>query len=76
MSNKKNNQKRSSLIRLALGIVIIVFVNIISASLFTRIDLTAEKRYTISDEIHLPEYLRCYKKRIWDTVESFHRDLQ
>lgn len=33
-------------------------------------------RYTISDEIHLPEYLRCYKKRIWDTVESFHRDLQ
>ena len=50
MANKKNNQKRSSLIRLALGIVIIVFVNVISANLFTRIDLTAEKRYTVSDD--------------------------
>jgi len=49
MSNKKINQKRSSLIRLTLGIVIIVFLNIISSQLFTRVDLTAEKRYTISE---------------------------
>ncbi len=50
MSNKKINQKRSSWIRLALGIVIIVFVNIISMQLFTRLDLTAEKRYTVSED--------------------------
>jgi ABC-2 type transport system permease protein len=50
MSVKKINQKRSSWIRLALGIVIIVFVNIIGSQLFTRIDLTAEKRYTVSDD--------------------------
>jgi len=49
MSKKKINQKRSSWIRLALGIVIIVFVNIIGMQVFTRIDLTAEKRYTVSD---------------------------
>jgi gliding-associated putative ABC transporter substrate-binding component GldG len=50
MSKNKINQKRSSLIRLALGIVIIVFVNIIATQLFTRIDLTAEKRYTVSED--------------------------
>ena len=50
MSRKKINQKRSSLTRLLLGIVILVFVNIISAQLFTRWDLTAEKRYTVSED--------------------------
>lgn len=50
MSKTKINQKRSSWIRLVLGIVIIVFVNIISIQLFTRIDLTAEKRYTVSED--------------------------
>ncbi len=50
MSNKKINQKRSGWIRLALGIVIIVLVNVISMQLFTRIDLTAEKRYTVSED--------------------------
>ncbi|MDT8392848.1 MAG: gliding motility-associated ABC transporter substrate-binding protein GldG [Bacteroidales bacterium] len=49
MSHKKINQKYNSLIRLALGLVIIVFINIIAAQLYTRIDLTAEKRYTISE---------------------------
>src|SRR5210317_254898 len=50
MSNKKRNQKRSSWIQLALGLVIIVFVNIIGTQVFTRLDLTAEKRYTVSDD--------------------------
>ncbi len=50
MSKTKINQKRSSWIRLVLGIVIIVFVNIISIQLFTRFDLTAEKRYTVSED--------------------------
>ena len=50
MNKKRINQKRSGLIRLALGIVILVFVNIIATQVFTRIDLTAEKRYTVSDD--------------------------
>ena len=50
MSKKKINQRRSSWIQLALGIVIIVFINIISSQLFTRLDLTAEKRYTVSED--------------------------
>lgn len=50
MSKKNITQKRSSWIRLGLGIVIIVFLNIIAAHLFTRIDLTAEQRYTVSED--------------------------
>ncbi len=49
---RKNNisQKRSSLIRFALGVVIIVFINIIGNQLFTRFDLTADQRYTVSED--------------------------
>lgn len=50
MARKKINQKYQSLTWLLLGLVIIVFINIISARVFTRIDLTAEKRYTVSEE--------------------------
>jgi ABC-2 type transport system permease protein len=44
----RTNIKRSNLIQLTLGIVIIILVNIISYFIFTRIDLTAEKRYSLS----------------------------
>jgi ABC-2 type transport system permease protein len=50
MNKRKINQRRGSWIQLALAIVIIVFINIISAQLFTRLDLTAEKRYTVSED--------------------------
>lgn len=50
MKKRKISQKYNSLIRLALGIIIIVFINIISAQLFFRADLTAEKRYTVSED--------------------------
>jgi len=36
--------------QLALGILVIVFLNIIGSFFFTRFDLTAERRYTLSDE--------------------------
>ncbi|HRH66904.1 MAG TPA: gliding motility-associated ABC transporter substrate-binding protein GldG, partial [Bacteroidia bacterium] len=42
------NLKKSSLIQLISMLLILVFVNIVAASLFTRIDLTAEKRYSLS----------------------------
>jgi len=44
---KKNIQKRN-IIQLLLAVVIIVLINIIASFLFTRFDLTAEKRYTLS----------------------------
>jgi ABC-2 type transport system permease protein len=46
--SKQRNLKRSSLIQLLLGIIIIGMVNVIGSFVFTRFDLTAEKRYSLS----------------------------
>ncbi len=48
MTDKKKNIKRANLIGLILGIAIVVVVNIISSFVFTRLDLTAEKRYSLA----------------------------
>ncbi len=48
MQDKKKNIKRSNIIQLIFGILIIILVNIISSYVFTRFDLTAEKRYSLS----------------------------
>jgi len=45
--NKKTFNK-SSLGQLILGLVIVVLLNIIGSYIFTRIDLTSEKRYSLS----------------------------
>jgi len=45
---KKRNIKRSNIVQLLLVIVIIVLLNIISGFLFTRADLTSEKRYSLA----------------------------
>lgn len=45
----RNRIKRGNLTQLLLGVVIIVLVNIISSFVFTRFDLTSEKRYSLSD---------------------------
>ncbi|MEM7375497.1 MAG: gliding motility-associated ABC transporter substrate-binding protein GldG [Bacteroidota bacterium] len=42
-------KKSQTLIRLLVLIAIIIFVNLIGDSFFTRIDLTKEKRYSLSD---------------------------
>ncbi|HET6991008.1 MAG TPA: Gldg family protein, partial [Bacteroidia bacterium] len=42
------NKKQSDLINLALGLFIVVIVNVLSQYAFTRIDLTTEKRYTLA----------------------------
>ncbi|MCB0805145.1 MAG: gliding motility-associated ABC transporter substrate-binding protein GldG [Bacteroidales bacterium] len=49
MADKKKDIKRSNIIQLILGLAIIVLVNAIGYYIFTRIDLTAEKRYTLSE---------------------------
>jgi ABC-2 type transport system permease protein len=48
MTDKKKNIKRSNIIQLFLGIVILLLVNIIAGFIFTRLDLTAEKRYSLA----------------------------
>lgn len=45
----RNDLKRQNIIQLLLSLVIIVLVNIIGHYAFTRIDLTSEKRYSLSD---------------------------
>jgi len=49
LPNKKHNIKQSSLLQLVLGLVIIVLLNVIGSYIYTRVDLTAEKRYSLSD---------------------------
>ncbi len=49
MTAKKKHIKKNNIIQLLLVIVILVLINIISSFVFTRIDLTTEKRYTLSD---------------------------
>ncbi len=48
MPVRKPNIKKNNITRLILALVIIVLINVASSFLFTRIDLTAEKRYTLS----------------------------
>lgn len=49
MENKRKNLKKNQLISFFLTLVIIVVVNIIGSFVFTRFDLTSEKRYTLSN---------------------------
>ena len=48
-TQKKRNQRRSDLIELVAGILIVLFLNVIGYYIFLRFDLTAEHRYTLSD---------------------------
>ncbi|MDQ3111528.1 MAG: gliding motility-associated ABC transporter substrate-binding protein GldG [Bacteroidota bacterium] len=44
----KKSKKQSDLINLLLGLLIVVIVNVLSQYAFTRVDLTAEKKYTLT----------------------------
>jgi ABC-2 type transport system permease protein len=48
MQDKRKNIRRTNILRLLLGIVILILLNVISSFVFTRIDLTSERRYTLS----------------------------
>lgn len=49
-TSKRNNAdiRRNNIIQLALGLIIIILLNVIGSYLFTRFDLTTEKRYSLS----------------------------
>lgn len=49
MSEKKRNIRRNNIIQLMLSLAIIGVLNVIGSYVFTRFDLTSEKRYTLSD---------------------------
>ena len=49
MKNERKNLKRNQLISFIITLIIIVVVNIIASFVYTRFDLTSEKRYTLSD---------------------------
>ena len=49
MENKRKNLKKSQLISFFITLVLIVVINVIGSYLFTRFDLTSEKRYTLSN---------------------------
>jgi ABC-2 type transport system permease protein len=48
LNKKKKDPRSDSLIQLVAGLVIIVLLHIIGTYIFTRFDLTSEKRYTLS----------------------------
>lgn len=50
MKEKKTSIARQSWFQLTMVIAIIMVINLISSYVFTRVDLTNEKRYTLSDE--------------------------
>lgn len=63
----KANVKRSHLLQLLLGLVAIVFVNVVGYYFFVRWDLTKEKRYSLSvsskkllKNINEVVFVRCY----------------
>ena len=48
MEKRKTNIKRNNIIQILYGMIIIVLLNIIGSFVYTRFDLTAEKRYSLS----------------------------
>lgn len=48
MTANRKNIRRSSFVQLAIGLAIIIVINILGSFAFYRLDLTADKRYTLS----------------------------
>ena len=66
-SSVKADVKKSHILQLVLGLAIIIFLNVIGYFFFARIDLTQEKRYTLSESSkklmsNLEDivFIRCY----------------
>lgn len=66
-SSVKADVKKSHILQLILGLVLIVFLNVVGYFFFDRIDLTQEKRYTLSNSskelisnLEDIAFVRCY----------------
>ena len=49
MENKRKNLKKNQIVAFLVTVAIVILVNVIGSFVFTRFDLTSEKRYTLSD---------------------------
>lgn len=49
MNNERKNLKKNQLISFGITVVTIIVINVIASFVYTRFDLTSEKRYTLSD---------------------------
>ncbi len=49
MKNERKNFKRNQLMSFAIIVIILIVLNVIGSFMYTRFDLTTEKRYTLSD---------------------------
>lgn len=63
----KADVKRTHILQLVLGLVFIIFLNVVGYYVFTRLDLTEEKRYSLSDstkrmlkDLDEVVFIRCY----------------
>lgn len=63
----KGNVKRTHILQLLVGLVVIIFLNVVGFYYFTRLDLTAEKKYTLSQStksllksVDDVVFIRCY----------------
>ena len=41
--------KKKSILTLSVAIIVLILINVVSSKIFTRIDMTAEKRYSLTD---------------------------
>ncbi len=48
MENKRKNLKKNQIVSFLITVVIVLVLNVIGSFVFTRFDLTSEKRYTLS----------------------------
>ena len=48
MENKRKNLKKNQIVTFLVTVVIVLLINVIGSYVFTRFDLTSEKRYTLS----------------------------
>jgi ABC-2 type transport system permease protein len=48
MENKRKNLKKNQIVSFLITVVIVLVLNVIDSFVFTRFDLTSEKRYTLS----------------------------
>jgi ABC-2 type transport system permease protein len=48
MENKRKNLKKNQIVAFLVTVAIVILVNVIGSYVFTRLDLTSEKRYTLS----------------------------
>ena len=70
MENKRKNLKKNQIVAFLITIAIVALVNVIGSYVFTRFDLTSEKRYTLSpttketlNNLHDYVYFRVYLER-------------